>query len=395
MSYCPDCGTELEPTDSFCHECGTEVNTLGNEPSKPTHSTTESEQQASSQSGTTTHHDDELIKRYSPFENLTVGQNISLGGGVACILGTLLPWVSASVLGTQFTIRGIDRDGIYLLFIGILAIAIILSYWNQRGRRITLVSGLIVTTVCAVYIIDPLAGLDQSQMTLEQERMIESAVNIGIGLYLTALGGIGITYGAVNDILNTSADEEYTKNTSSTNPKVADQINSVASEFGWKNIFVGAGAFIASYVISFLYFGFIDSIINQGFSPIGAIANFPRFVSRTWNIQLFSLVYSHPLGNFGTYPLESVTAIASPLIVGVLISKSQNSSDIRRAFIMGSSLFVGYFPLVLISALITNGTVFIDSPFYFDFFRIALWGILHPVLFSGLGAVLYVVYQSE
>lgn len=205
MPYCPDCGTELEPTDSFCHECGTEVDTLGNEPSKPTHSTTESEQQASSQPGTT-HHDDELIKLYSPLENLTIGQKISLGGGVVCILGTLLPWVSASVLGTQFTIRGIDRGGIYLLFIGILAMAIILSYWNQRGRRITLVSGLIVTTVCAVYIIDPLAGLNQSQMTLEQERMIESAVNIGIGLYLTALGGIGITYGAVNDILITSDD---------------------------------------------------------------------------------------------------------------------------------------------------------------------------------------------
>lgn len=66
MPYCPDCGTEIERTDSFCHECGAAVDSLGNESSKPTQSTVESNEKTSSQSENAVRFGNELVLEYSP-----------------------------------------------------------------------------------------------------------------------------------------------------------------------------------------------------------------------------------------------------------------------------------------------------------------------------------------
>lgn len=137
-------------------------------------------------------------------QNLAIGQKLSLAGIVITIFGSFLPWLSATILGAQFTVRGIDRDGKFTLLVAIMAGVPVILYWNKRGQITTAILGLFVAGLALLYVIDPLIGVPQSQMSAQEQSMLRSAINIEIGLYVTVLGGTGIAYGSLNDIFKSS-----------------------------------------------------------------------------------------------------------------------------------------------------------------------------------------------
>jgi len=127
MSYCPKCGTKVDPTMTFCPNCGA--------PLKP---------ETASQPGSTStyppyyrhrHHEkDEKHdeKHGEKYEKGGSGVGYLIGGIVIVVIG-LLAYINAT---TNFFhgITGQEASAIFLVIVGIL-IVVAGIYYSSRSRR--------------------------------------------------------------------------------------------------------------------------------------------------------------------------------------------------------------------------------------------------------------------
>lgn len=131
----------------------------------------------------------------SAVDEYTTGQQLAIGGSGAAAIGAFLPWVKVSILGQTASQNGIDGDGTITLALALVAAGVIVvRNWEKVDKAAVLVAGLVTAGIGVMYIMDPASGTSASGT------MMESAFSPGIGLYLTALGGIGMLAGAGMDL---------------------------------------------------------------------------------------------------------------------------------------------------------------------------------------------------
>lgn len=107
---------------------------------------------------------------------------ISLLGAI----GVFLPWVSAPIIGSMNGARG---DGMYVLGSFILAGAVAPLMLRRRsvaGAAIVVLCGLISSGVAAHF------AYRMSTLPAESRSALSDAINIGIGVFVCALCGLGL-----------------------------------------------------------------------------------------------------------------------------------------------------------------------------------------------------------
>jgi hypothetical protein len=164
MAYCRECGAEIHAQDAFCPECGAETGKV----SEPT-------------SG-------------GYLDDFTIGQKVVFVGAALAAIGAFLPWITVSVLGTTDSASGIGGDGTYTL-LGALVCGIGAVFrWGKWAKVAVAIVGALTLLVGLMYVSDPgVEAVRQQYRSLAQP---------GIGVYVTALGGVGLLGGPILDYLN-------------------------------------------------------------------------------------------------------------------------------------------------------------------------------------------------
>lgn len=128
----------------------------------------------------------------------------TLGGFVLLIIGVLGPWATISFLGMSESIGGTDGEffGTFVLILAILGLAAVLVYalGNVNVQLTQLLWGLVVLAV----VIDLLVIIDFLDV------LTEDMVSVGWGLWLTVIGAIALSVGAIvpmKDAIGAKADE--------------------------------------------------------------------------------------------------------------------------------------------------------------------------------------------
>lgn len=118
-------------------------------------------------------------------------EQIALGGAGLTAVGAFLPWIKLGSLGSK---SGLDGDGTFTLLFALAAVGIIVvRNWEKIDKGVVAVLGLLSLGIGVLYISDPAAGTSLGQSALGQS--IAEALEPGIGLYLTAIGGLGTLVG--------------------------------------------------------------------------------------------------------------------------------------------------------------------------------------------------------
>lgn len=118
--------------------------------------------------------------------NLT-NKNAATAGMVIILIGTLLPWVTVSALGTQASALGIETIALLItLASGIMTYSLWSGEWDSDKR-----DGVVFISASALLIV--LIGL-LSPMTLllsgSGDEVQRAITNPGIGVYVTGVGSI-------------------------------------------------------------------------------------------------------------------------------------------------------------------------------------------------------------
>lgn len=188
--YCTDCGTENDDDARYCSGCGTQLT----EPTEtPTETQTDDETTATTPQPDTHSRDvpPTRTSENSLLDRLGRARQSLILSCVGVVVGAFLPWFSVTVLGTTVTVAGIDRDGVFTLIVAVLVLGFALAHWTNRTRQASIVLGALVAGLSALYISDPYAFSGSETTQLQR-----NAINIGFGLYLTFLSGIGVAAAA-------------------------------------------------------------------------------------------------------------------------------------------------------------------------------------------------------
>lgn len=226
MTYCTECGTEVDPDDAFCTSCGAPIEHGGgagagavDEPAEAggggaaggraeSETATETSESPGQATETATPATESAVEETEVAEDTEVpdeaadedtgptaadtrGRLIAAGGIVLTAVGAFLPWLTVDVpLMAAETKAGIEGDGVVTLTFAILAgIAILVGKgkrWSKKSRAFVLVLGLLVMLLAVTYINDPWAFSEEPPSEFERSLI---TTHIEAGLYATALGG--------------------------------------------------------------------------------------------------------------------------------------------------------------------------------------------------------------
>ena len=111
----------------------------------------------------------------------------TIGGAAAVILGAFLPWAKVGGL----SVSGTEGDGVLTLILGVAA-GLMGGFGILRGR-----SGLLVGSMIAALLALAIGGYDASNINSVADGPFGLKVTVGMGLYLTILGGIAGIVGPI------------------------------------------------------------------------------------------------------------------------------------------------------------------------------------------------------
>jgi hypothetical protein len=207
ITYCPHCGEELLDKGYYCTHCGGELvppserdesDFSNGSPAANinNNSTVTASQSTDDGSGTVTTEQPTPSQQQPQQATATDQQSkwpsdrLAVLGGLAIVaLGAFLPWITASYLGTTFSASGITRDGVLTLGVAILVAIVVVVTWGRAAKICALVAGLGVLALASAYISDPFLFSDPPS------DLARNVVSAGIGLYLTAFGGLIVAAG--------------------------------------------------------------------------------------------------------------------------------------------------------------------------------------------------------
>jgi hypothetical protein len=118
-------------------------------------------------------------------------EKIAVGGAGLTAVGAFLPWIKLGSLGSK---SGLDGDGTFTLVFALIAIGVILVRdWEKVDKGVVALLGLLSLGIGVMYISDPAAGTSLGETMMGQA--IAEALEPGMGLYVTAIGGLGMLVG--------------------------------------------------------------------------------------------------------------------------------------------------------------------------------------------------------
>lgn len=177
-------------------------------------------------------------------DKLDDNSKLILGGAILLIIGPLLPWLTMTIIGTKYSVQGIDGDGKIILLLGLVIGFLVYRAEKKNIGLIAMVTGLL-TVYCTGFF----WGAANSILSKAAQEagafgsFLEGIVTIGIGLYLTLLGGIILTYGGYNSYIS--------------------NIEGALSKGGKRNLLIGLNI-IAGILFGFLAFVLIYSNFSEG-----------------------------------------------------------------------------------------------------------------------------------
>lgn len=116
-----------------------------------------------------------------------------VGTGVVA-LGALLPWVTVDAGIVSVTKAGTEGDGVFTLLLALVVGGLALAKWKSGlSRRVVIVALVLGAIVLAIATYDTI----DVASTVEENEFFEVRASVGIGLWLTLLGGIAMIIGAI------------------------------------------------------------------------------------------------------------------------------------------------------------------------------------------------------
>lgn len=117
-----------------------------------------------------------------------------VAGTAVVAVAALLPWATVNAGFISVTKAGTDGDGIITLVLALVVGGLLLAKWKAGLSRavviVSLVLGAIVLAIGTYDVIDVAS-------TVEENEFVEVRASVGIGLWLTVLGGIAMLAGAI------------------------------------------------------------------------------------------------------------------------------------------------------------------------------------------------------
>lgn len=111
--------------------------------------------------------------------------------GFICFISAFLPWASVRSGFGEVSVNGIERDGIITLIFSLITIGLLYLGTRRTKKNVTnagmVVMGFLITIIGVVDGAN-VSGIDSSSYV---------NIGVGIGLYLTLLGGIGIVVSGI------------------------------------------------------------------------------------------------------------------------------------------------------------------------------------------------------
>lgn len=179
MVNCVNCSKELpEPILAFCPNCGAPTSAPQNTiPEVP------------------------LQRNEIALENIPVKiqtpEYLGVVSGILGAIGSFLPWATMSSIFGTISLNGIDKDGMFTLLFSIAAIGV-LYLGIKRTRKNTT---NIITIIFGVFLI--LIGMLDSSSVMSIETNQYAYIQVGVGLYLVILSGIGLVVSGIwNRMIN-------------------------------------------------------------------------------------------------------------------------------------------------------------------------------------------------
>lgn len=200
---CRACGEDLDHREAVCPHCGSAdvvqagaEKTSGTANEQPEQASpgagpaADTASEASDESGT---EPDGTESAASDETERSTGEKALLGGIGLTVLGAFLPWITVSGSGRSVTVNGIDGDGSITAAVAVLVAILFFVRWGRKAKLTTLLLSVLITLIAVLYISDPAYGLSSATQQ-------SVSINTNVGLYVTALGGAAMTYGAYAEL---------------------------------------------------------------------------------------------------------------------------------------------------------------------------------------------------
>jgi uncharacterized membrane protein YidH (DUF202 family) len=133
-------------------------------------------------------------RQNAPNESINVGSILIIVSGALIILGAILPWASVISVFGRISVYGYEGDGMLTGIIGILLM--ILGFFRIKTSSVLIGALAIILGILAGII----GGLKFFNLIINLMSTEYVKTSIGIGLYITILGGIGGFIGGVAKI---------------------------------------------------------------------------------------------------------------------------------------------------------------------------------------------------
>ena len=118
---------------------------------------------------------------------------LALGAAVVAF-GALLPWATVNAGFVSVSKAGTDGDGVFTLLLALVVGGLVFAKWKTGlSRALVIVSLVLGVMVLAIATID---AIDVAS-TVEEDELVEVRASVGIGLWLTLLGGVAMIAGAI------------------------------------------------------------------------------------------------------------------------------------------------------------------------------------------------------
>jgi len=130
----------------------------------------------------------ELLKRKSSgvLTQITFPEILVVISGFLCFIGAFLPWGNVSSGFSSVSLSGIDKDGFFTLIFSLIALGIL--YIGIRKIKKTLTNAGIIIFGFLILLI----GMYDSANIANISSSSYVFIQVGTGLYLTIIGGIGL-----------------------------------------------------------------------------------------------------------------------------------------------------------------------------------------------------------
>ncbi len=135
-------------------------------------------------------------------EKLTFGSIILIIGALISIAGSFLAWATMGV----FSISGFTVDGKITAIGGVLILFLIVFVYNTEKKRSTITAALSFLASITAIVVTIYDGTNLQHISAAQQLF---TANIGIGLYLTFLGGLLSGLGSIAIIANINKQNFY------------------------------------------------------------------------------------------------------------------------------------------------------------------------------------------